>query len=77
MTHPSLVDATTAEGRRAATRAAGGSPQPMQTELPNADEGTAGRPADCHCSGEAFETVPCFPCFRAGFETPNPDAGGD
>ena len=32
------------------------------------------RPDDCHCSGEPFETVPCFPCYREGHEEPNPDA---
>jgi hypothetical protein len=31
------------------------------------------RPADCACDG-ILTDVPCWPCFAAGFETPNPDA---
>jgi hypothetical protein len=41
-----------------------------------ADAERAERPADCACdtllAGRAA-SVPCFPCFREGFETPNPD----
>jgi hypothetical protein len=34
------------------------------------------RPADCEChrAWHADDT-PCFVCYEAGFETPNPDAG--
>lgn len=30
------------------------------------------RPADCACLA-SFEGIPCWPCFSAGFETPNPN----
>lgn len=34
-------------------------------------EGTGGRPDDCQCTSFlADEGVPCWPCFRDGFETP-------
>jgi len=41
------------------------------TELTHFD----GRPEDCDCwaTGE----LPCWPCFRDGFEEPNPNAGVD
>lgn len=35
------------------------------------------RPEDCECSGSALEVeydLPCWPCYREGFETPNPAA---
>lgn len=40
------------------------------------DESDAGdaRPAECHCSGGTYETIACFPCWRAGYEDPNPEA---
>lgn len=31
------------------------------------------RPADCACHA-SFEELPCWPCYRDGFETPNPEA---
>lgn len=34
------------------------------------------RPEDCDCSPQ-FEDLPCWPCFREGFETPNPDLPDD
>lgn len=30
------------------------------------------RPDDCECWDQ--EDLSCFPCYMAGFETPNPDA---
>lgn len=34
------------------------------------------RPSDCLCSPR-MTGLPCFPCYRDGFETPNPNAGDD
>ena len=34
------------------------------------------RPDDCDCS-PTFEDLPCWPCYRDGFEEPNPNVGGD
>ena len=31
------------------------------------------RPNDCDCA-PTFEDLPCWPCYRDGFEEPNPDA---
>jgi hypothetical protein len=31
------------------------------------------RPDDCDCS-PLFDDLPCWPCYRDGFEEPNPDA---
>jgi hypothetical protein len=37
------------------------------------DEGDGdGRPEDCDCS-PLFDELPCWPCYRDGFEEPNPD----
>ena len=50
---------------------------PDQTTLTDED---ADRPEDCMCSGSELEAeggLPCFPCYRLGFENPNPDAGSD
>mgnify|MGYP000011754158 FL=1 len=41
------------------------------TELTHFD----GRPEDCDCWGTG--DLACWPCFRAGFEEPNPNAGVD
>lgn len=33
-----------------------------------------GRPADCSCTGSRLETeggLPCWPCYRDGFDEPN------
>lgn len=30
------------------------------------------RPDDCQCS-PLFDDLPCWPCFNAGFEQPNPN----
>jgi len=38
------------------------------------------RPGDCRCSPFDVETglrLPCWPCYRDGFEKPNPDPEGD
>jgi hypothetical protein len=35
-----------------------------------------GRPEDCGCWNTEQE-LPCFPCYRDGFEEANPDAGDD
>lgn len=35
------------------------------------------RPADCRCTGSRLETeggLPCWPCYRADFDAPNPAA---
>jgi len=34
------------------------------------------RPSDCDCS-PLFDELPCWPCYRDGFEEPNPNAGDD
>ena len=31
------------------------------------------RPANCDCL-PTFEDLPCWPCYRKGFRTPNPNA---
>lgn len=36
----------------------------------------AERPDDCRC-WDADQHTPCWPCYREGFETPNPDPGDD
>ena len=41
------------------------------------DEGD-GRPVDCSCTGSRLEAeggLPCWPCYRDGFDVPNPRAG--
>lgn len=41
------------------------------------NESDDGRPDDCQC-WDASLTLPCFPCYREGFEEPNPETpGGD
>ena len=35
-----------------------------------------GRPSDCDCL-PTFEGLPCWPCYREGFRTPNPHAEAD
>lgn len=56
-------------------------PTPDGGRVADADE-TAdddGRPDDCKCSGSRLERengLPCWPCYRDGFETPNPAAWG-
>jgi hypothetical protein len=39
------------------------------------------RPADCACGAWNTEgdriTLPCWPCYRDGFDVPNPEAPGD
>ena len=44
----------------------------MSTTLENFDGGVETRPDDCECL-RAFHDLPCFACFNAGFETPNPE----
>jgi hypothetical protein len=37
-----------------------------------------GRPDDCSCTGSRLEAeggLPCWPCYRDGFDVPNPSAG--
>jgi hypothetical protein len=34
------------------------------------------RPDDCDCAS-TFEELPCWPCYRDGFEEPNPHVGED
>lgn len=52
----------------------------MSTNEPTPQEGIAteltdfdGRPTDCDC-WDAEATLPCFICYLAGFEVPNPNA---
>ena len=39
-------------------------------------DATDDRPADCDC-WSPDQDLPCWPCYRVGFETPNPNAGED
>ena len=39
------------------------------TELTHFD----GRPGDCDCL-PTFDELPCWPCYRDGFDVPNPNA---
>ena len=41
-----------------------------------ADDGDDDRPEDCDCSPH-FDGLACWPCYRDGFETPNPNVGED
>lgn len=41
-----------------------------------ARENTTERPADCVC-WDTEAGLPCWPCFRDGFDTQNPGAKGD
>lgn len=40
-----------------------------------ADDRDDDRPEDCDCS-PLFEDLACWPCYRDGFEVPNPNATG-
>jgi len=42
----------------------------------SADDHDDYRPEDCDC-GPHFEDLPCWPCYRDGFENPNRNATGD
>ena len=51
----------------------------MSTNEPTTQEGTAseltdfdGRPSDCACWNTEAD-LPCFVCYLAGFEEPNPN----
>lgn len=35
------------------------------------------RPAECECTGADDEELPCWYCYRVGFETPAPVEDGD
>jgi hypothetical protein len=73
------VDAHLGEHTDATPRVAvtdGGIVADADTESPDAGE----RPADCDCGAwndADGVTLPCWPCYREGFETPNPGAPGD
>lgn len=41
-----------------------------------ADDRDEDRPEDCDCSPH-FEGLACWPCYRDGFETANPNRTGD
>jgi hypothetical protein len=41
-----------------------------------AGDGDDDRPEDCDCS-PYFDGLACWPCYRDGFETPNPNVGED
>ncbi len=43
------------------------------TTLESFDGGVETRPKSCECL-KAFHDVPCWSCYRNGFETPNPNA---
>ena len=37
-----------------------------------------GRPGDCDCNGWSDgDGLPCWPCYRDGFEAPNPEVSAD
>jgi hypothetical protein len=51
----------------------------MSTQEPTTQEGTVAeltdfdaRPQACTCA-PTFDELPCWPCYRAGFEEPNPN----
>lgn len=69
------VDATPQVGR-AATDGGVHVSAAQAADAPDQDE----RPAGCECDAIAIDdgdALPCWPCFRDGFDTPNPDAIGD
>jgi hypothetical protein len=45
-------------------------------EEPETDSTDKGRPADCDCHA-TFEELPCWPCYRDGFEAPNTKVKAD
>jgi hypothetical protein len=63
-----VLEAATAEP---AMRADGG----VTVEAEESDHSDE-RPDDCDCSPH-FEELPCWPCYRDGFEEPNSNVEGD
>lgn len=63
-----LLEAVNAEPRMKAD----GGVTVEEEEADHSDE----RPVDCDCS-PLFEELPCWPCYRDGFEEPNPNVGED
>jgi len=61
-----------AANREQPVRADGG----VTLEEFGADDRDDDRPEDCDC-GPHFEDLPCWPCYRDGFENPNRNATGD
>ncbi|CDK38906.1 SWIM zinc finger family protein [Halorubrum sp. AJ67] len=41
-----------------------------------ADDGDDDRPEDCECA-PSMDNLPCWPCYRDGFEEPNANAAGE
>lgn len=57
--------------------------KPMSTNNRLTQEGTAteltdfdARPENCDCAGWSVN-FPCWPCYRDGFDDPNPNASED
>lgn len=46
-----------------------------RTDAPNDKKRTDGRPDDCACHGG--DDLPCWPCWRADFRSPNPEPDAD
>jgi len=79
-----VVGRTGSSGRESARVL--GTPEPvllerttMSTQEPTTQEGTVAeltdfdaRPQACTCA-PTFDELPCWPCYRAGFEEPNPN----
>ena len=50
----------------------------VDTEEPETDSTGKGRPADCDCGDwNDGAGLPCWPCYRDRFKTPNPEMNAD
>jgi len=59
-------------------RTDGGTTVDVATETDTSDDHDGDRPDDCDCGDwNAGLNLPCWPCYREGFETPNPHTVGD
>jgi len=66
---PVLDAATARETPKAVTDGGVRGARPSVTDATTHDTETQTRPDDCQCS-PSFEELPCWPCYRDGFETP-------
>lgn len=69
-----LGEHVTADGPRVAVTDGGHVAADLAADT---DASAEGRPDDCGCTGSRLETeggLPCWPCYRADFDAPNPAA---
>lgn len=71
------VEIMSGRSREAETRVATDGGRAVAPEPQGAStEDAPARPSDCSCL-PSFEDLPCWECYRAGYETPNPDTEAD